>query len=108
MARAERSGMRLSQDDASLVKGMVERGDRHHDIAAWFGVNQGRIAEVIAGDLHPNVPIAPPNALPPSGPYSSGRAAHDAIRALEQAKSALESATKDVEQALKGLRKGGS
>jgi hypothetical protein len=22
-------------------KGMLDRGDRHHDIAAWFGVNQG-------------------------------------------------------------------
>lgn len=105
MPRAERSGMRLSEEDASLVKGMVKRGDRHHDIAAWFGVNQGRIAEVIAGDLHPKAPIAADRNLPPPGPYSSGRAAHAAVKALEQAKSALESAAKDIEQALKSVKK---
>ena len=107
MPRAERSGIRLSQDDASIVKGMVQRGDRHHDIAAWFGVNQGRIAEVIAGDLHPNAPIAADDDLPPPGPYSSGRTAHATVKALEQAKSALESATRDIEQALKSAKKGG-
>ncbi len=29
--------------------GMISRGDRNHDIAVWFGVNQGRIAEVKDG-----------------------------------------------------------
>jgi hypothetical protein len=107
MPRAERSGRRLSHDDASLVKGMADRGDRHHDIAAWFGVNQGRIAEVLAGDKHPNAAIAPKNLLPPQGPYSSGQAAHKAVKALEEAKAALENAAKNVEQALKDVRRTG-
>jgi hypothetical protein len=34
---------------------MLARGDRHHDIAAWFGVNQARIAEVKGGELYPDV-----------------------------------------------------
>ena len=32
--------------DAAVVKGMLLRGDRRHDIAAWFGVS-GRIAEIM-------------------------------------------------------------
>lgn len=46
---------------------MVGRDDREHDIAAWFGVNQGRIAEVKAGS-HGSQPTAPANQLPPKGP----------------------------------------
>ena len=32
--------------DTRIVKGMLSRGDRQHDIAAYFGVNGGRVAEV--------------------------------------------------------------
>jgi hypothetical protein len=34
----------LSAADAALIKGMLSCGDRQHDIAAWFGVNGGRVA----------------------------------------------------------------
>jgi hypothetical protein len=40
------SGYSLRKQDMRIVLGMVARGDRDHEIAAWFGVNQGRIAEV--------------------------------------------------------------
>lgn len=103
--RAEPSGRRLSEGDASIVKGMAARGDRHHDIAAWFGVNQGRIAEVLSGDKYPSAPVAPRDRLPPPGPYSSGQAAHLAVQALEEAKEALERATKNIDSALKEVRK---
>jgi hypothetical protein len=106
MGRAATSGRRLSHDDASIVLGMVARGDRHHDIAAWFGVNQGRVAEVIAGDLHPGTSAAPAGSLPPPGPYTSGRSAHKAITALEEAKETLENAAKSIEQVLKDIRRG--
>jgi hypothetical protein len=106
MARAATSGRRLSPDDASLVKGMVQRGDRHHDIAAWFGVNQGRIAEVISKDLWPEAPTAPRGELPPPGPYTSGRSAHRAITALEEAQAALEAAAGNIEKVLREVRKG--
>lgn len=49
MTQGKISGLSLSNRDASIVLGMQKRGDREHDIAAWFGVNQGRIAEVKAG-----------------------------------------------------------
>jgi hypothetical protein len=67
---------------------MLNRGDRHHDIAAWFGVNQGRIAEVKAGELHPEAPPALPKDLPPRG--SPGRIARIAMQALEDIVQALE------------------
>jgi hypothetical protein len=46
---------------------MQRRGDREHDIAAWFGVNQGRVAEAKDG-RHANVTPAPTQQLPPKGP----------------------------------------
>ena len=105
--RAAPSGRRLNEARAALVKGMADRGDRHHDIAAWFGVNQGRIAEVVAGDKYPNAPVAPAEQLPPPGPYSSPQASHRAIEALEEAKATLEHAAKNIERALKDVRKTG-
>ena len=67
MSRGRASGYSLSNNDAAVVLGMIGRGDRHHDIAAWFGVNQGRIAEVQGGS-HGTVAAAPADQLPPKGP----------------------------------------
>ena len=67
MARGKASGITLTNRDASIVLGMVGRDDREHDIAAWFGVNQGRIAEVKAGS-HGSITAAPAQGLPPKGP----------------------------------------
>lgn len=104
--RAEPSGRKLNQKDAALVKGMLERGDRHHDIAAWFGVNQGRIAEVNQGLSFADVAAASAPELPPKGPYSSGRAAYRAIQALENVQSALDLAKETVDSALEEIRAG--
>lgn len=82
MSRAKTSGYKLTKSDASIVLGMVARGDRDHDIAAWFGVNQGRIAEVKDGS-HGTVSAAPANALPPKGPPGiKGRRLRAAIQKL--------------------------
>lgn len=67
---------------------MQNRGDRDHDIAAWFGVNQGRIAEAKEGKFGPGQP-APSHSLPPSGPPGmKGRRLRNqidlAIEALKQ------------------------
>ncbi len=107
MTRAESSGRRLTAQDASLVKGMIQRGDRHHDIAAWFGVNQGRIAEVKDGTHFGGAPVAAAKDLPPPGPYSTPKTVQNAIQALETAAKTLESAMGDINQVLKALRKGG-
>ena len=95
-SRAAPSGRRLSAADASLVKGMLARGDRQHDIAAWFGVNSGRIIDVKNRTLHPDAPIARKADLPPPGPYSSGRAAHQALAALKIAKAAIDAALREI------------
>ena len=68
-----------------IIKGMLARGDRQHDIAAWFGVNGGRVAEVAVGQTFGWVPLAPSKELPPPGPY----AVRDLVEALEKVQSAL-------------------
>lgn len=49
MSRGKASGYTLTRTDAKIVLGMQAREDREHDIAAWFGVNQARVAEVKGG-----------------------------------------------------------
>ncbi len=90
--RAPSSGVTLDEDDAALVKGMLRRGDRQHDIAAWFGVNGGRIGEIAVGAKFRDVEAAPAADLPPPGPYLSGRETAALMHALTQAKAALERA----------------
>jgi hypothetical protein len=106
MTRAEPSGIRLTLSDACQVLGMLARGDRQHDVAAWFGVNPGRIAEVKSRDLFPDVQPAPWEELPPPGPYHSGRAAAAAVQALEEAKNALDLARARIETTLIEIRGG--
>lgn len=67
--RAEPSRRSLTEEDAALIKGMLLRGDRHHDIAALFGVNQGRVAEIKDGSRFHKVDAADLDDLPPRGPY---------------------------------------
>jgi len=67
MARGKASGHSLTKADIPFVFGMQKRGDREHDIAAWFGVNQGRVAEVKDG-RHPGIEPSPADKLPPKGP----------------------------------------
>lgn len=62
--------VRLSEIDASIVKGMLARGDKQQDIAAFFGTNSGRICEINTGKRFPKAEKAPPHVLPPPGPYT--------------------------------------
>jgi len=72
--------MALTNKEAREVLGMLARGDHNHDIAAWFGVNPARIAEVKSGDYGP-LEAAPVNQLPPRGaPGIKGRRIRDSIR----------------------------
>ena len=73
--RAESSGISLTEEDAALIRGMILRGDRKHDIAAFFGVNPGRIADIGSGRRLPSVPAAARADLPPPGPYLIPKAA---------------------------------
>ena len=95
--RAPSSGVSLNEADATTAKGMLARGDRQHDIAAWFGVNGGRIAEIATGRSFYWVPPAPvDNRLPPPGPYPCGREATAALNALAAASAALDEARRAV------------
>jgi hypothetical protein len=87
--RAEASGLRLSAGDAAVAKGMLRRGDRQHDVAAWFGINPGRIAEIACGRTFAWVDAAGEDGLPPPGPYSSGKHATAISVALAEARGAL-------------------
>jgi hypothetical protein len=82
MSRGKASGYVLHNADVPIILGMQKRGDRDHDIAAWFGVNQGRIVETKEGKFGPGQP-APSHTLPPSGPPGiKGRRLREAIDRL--------------------------
>lgn len=80
--RAPSAGIRLSSADASIVKGMLARDDRQSDIASYFGVNGGRIAEISTGARFRSAPVAPANTLPPPGPYIYGELRQQMKKAL--------------------------
>lgn len=80
--RAEPSRVSLGVADATLIKGMLLRGDRNHDIAAFFGVNPGRVAEIKDGSRFADVAAADPDDLPPRGPYLTPKAAWQENRLL--------------------------
>ena len=102
MYRADQSGVALTEDDASIVKGMLMRGDRQHDIAAWFGVNGGRIAEISTGKKYINI-LAKEKDLPPPGPYSSGRELANAKAELLDIRKKAEEIITKVDHALNDL-----
>ena len=72
----------LSERDAAVVKGMLVRGDRQHDVAAWFGVNGGRVAEIAKGARFCWVQPAVECELPPPGPYPGASVYTAALQAL--------------------------
>lgn len=90
--KAAPSGIRLTERDAAIVKGMLSRGDRQHDIAAWFGVNGGRVGEIASGKAFSQILPETGANLPPRGPYPSGRDATVALQALVAAREAIASA----------------
>ena len=89
--RASKSGISLSNDEAEIIKGMLNRGDRQHDIAAWFGVNGGRVGEIATGKKFKTT-IAKSDDLPPRGPYLTGRDAEAAMIALSAARETIDTA----------------
>jgi hypothetical protein len=56
--------MSLNTQDAATIKAMILRGDKQHDIAAHFGVNAGRIAEIAMGVKYSEVKAAPQHMAP--------------------------------------------
>ncbi len=90
--------MSLTNREAQIVLGMIARGDKQHDIAAWFGENQARIVEVEKGS-HGSLAAAPKEELFPRGsPGPKGRRlkafAKKALQLLEEGK--VEDAAKEL------------
>lgn len=78
--------MPFTYRDTQVVKGMLERGDRQHDIASYFGVNGGRIAEVATDDCdYPNAPPLPSEKFPPPGPYVGAKTVFEIEETLREA-----------------------
>ena len=50
---------------AAHIKHLVALGHMQHDVAARFGINQGRVSEIVNGKSHPD---APPDSSPPVDP----------------------------------------
>lgn len=72
--------------ETQIVKGMLARGDKQHDIASYFGVNSGRIAEVATGDCdYPNAAAADVDKLPPPGPYVGAKTVFEVREILSEA-----------------------
>jgi hypothetical protein len=69
MSRMHGDDVELTDHDAALVKGMIERGDKNETIAAYFGVNQRAISHIRSGKKFPGAKAARPAQLPPPGPY---------------------------------------
>ena len=99
--RAVTSGVRLNEREAAIVKGMLARGDRQHDVAAWFGVNSGRIAEIATGVAFAWVKKTESD-LPPPGPYPTGKQAIEAQNALNTALEALAAAESSLQTLCRG------
>ncbi len=87
----------LDRADVAVVKGMLKRGDRQSDIAAFFGVNGGRIAEINKGHKWYEVTAAEPYQLPPPGPYLAGRSALHARDTLIALRGLIDDALKSID-----------
>ena len=76
---AKASGLAIGEAEMPIVLAMIARGDRKHDIAAWFGVNQGRIKQAEEGKWG-SPPLAGADELPPKGPPGiKGRRLREAV-----------------------------
>lgn len=89
--------MALSDQEIAIAKGMLARGDRQHDIAAYFGENGGRIGEISTGKRGAHVAAAPQDGLPPPGPYMAGRSALRARDTLVALRGLVDEAIADID-----------
>jgi hypothetical protein len=100
MRKAPASGITLGYRETCVVKGMLARGDRQHDIASYYGVNGGRIAEIANGPgNYPNAQPATEADLPPERPYLTKYAVQSVIDTLNEALEALDLADAETELA---------
>jgi hypothetical protein len=104
--RAESVSEELDAIKVALIKGMILRGDRQSDIAAFFKVNSRVVSHVNTNHYPDYVHIRPaqPDKLPPAD-YPSPYELLEAQQALWKARVALEAAHHAVRDALDIVRK---
>ncbi|SFI49511.1 hypothetical protein [Celeribacter neptunius] len=85
--------MAFTYRETQIVKGMLDRGDKQHDIASYFGVNGGRVAEVSTGKCdYPNAQPFPEAKLPPPGSYVGAKTVFEIKEVLLEARELIEEA----------------
>lgn len=99
--------MSFNYRETQIVKGMLARGDKQHDVAAYFGVNGGRIAEIATGKCdYPSATPIPPEKLPPPGPYVGAKTTFEVRETLMTAVTLIKEAAPETnvsETALEAL-----
>ena len=93
----------LTREQACIALGMLQRGDKQHDIAAYFGENPGRIIDVKFRRLprYTDIKPAPPSALPIKAgghPYMATTTASSPAAALITATMALAEQIRTLEE----------
>lgn len=91
--------MAFTYRETQIVKGMLSRGDKQHDIASYFGVNSGRVAEVATDQCdYPHAAPFPPEKLPPPGPYIGAKAVFEIREIIEEARDLVVVAGNDSDE----------
>jgi hypothetical protein len=91
--------MPLTGAEIAIAKGMLLRGDKQHDIAAYFGVNSARINDIYqhTRGIGVGVDPAPEHDLPPPGPYLAGRSAIRARETLKALRDLIDGVLSDID-----------
>lgn len=101
--------MAFNNDEISIVKGMILRGDKQSDIAAYFGVNGGRISEVNTEKYGSDVKAQSQDRLPPPGPYfASGRSTLRATQTLSALRDLIDETLSEMRDFENVSRQGGA
>lgn len=104
--RAEATPEELDEDKYAIIKGMLMRGDRQSDIAAFFKVN-GRVVSHVNTGRYPDfahVAALPSDKLPPAD-YPSPYELMEAQRGLWKARVALEAAMIEIRRGIEAVHK---
>ena len=101
--------MALSSGEIAIVKGMLKRGDRQSDIAAYFGINSGRISEINNDLRGAEVTAADASELPEPGPYFvSARAALHTKQTLTALRDLIDQTLEEITVFETTAKEGGS
>lgn len=82
----------ITSEQAAIAKGLLARGDKQSDIAAFLSTNSGRIAEINTGARYPDVEAAPGKDLPTVAEVASTYVIFLANQALDRALLGIQAA----------------